>query len=74
MLALAPGTVNLDAAERGDTRPLAAVMAQLRSNGVGSVSANGVLGDPAGAAAEDGRHLLDHLAADLISAVGAWWK
>jgi len=73
MLAVAPGAVRLDAAERGDTRPLAAVMGQLRHGGVASVSANGVLGDPTAASAEDGRRLLDRLAADLIGAVGTWW-
>ena len=73
MLAVAPGAVRLDAAEGGDTRPLTAVMGQLRSGGVASVSANGVLGDPTKATAEDGRRLLDRLAADLIGAVGAWF-
>ena len=72
LLALTPGAVRLDAAEPGDVRPLAAVMGELRRGGVASVSPNGVLGDPTGASAEEGRRLLDDLAADLIAAVEAW--
>jgi creatinine amidohydrolase len=72
LLALSPEDVRLAAAERGDTRPLAAVMGELRRGGVAAVSANGVLGDPAGANAEEGWRLLDRLAADLIAAVDAW--
>jgi creatinine amidohydrolase/Fe(II)-dependent formamide hydrolase-like protein len=40
-------------------------MGELRRGGVAAVSANGVLGDPAGANAEEGWRLLDRLAADL---------
>jgi creatinine amidohydrolase len=72
LLALAPGTVRLDAAEPGDPRPLAAVMDDLRRHGVAAVSSNGVLGDPTGATAEEGHHLLDELATDLIASVKAW--
>jgi creatinine amidohydrolase len=72
VLALAPERVRLDAAERGDVRPLAAVMGELRRGGVAAVSPNGVLGDPIGATAEEGRHLIDHLTADLIAAVATW--
>jgi creatinine amidohydrolase len=72
LLALAPETVRLDAAEPGDVRPLAAVIGALRRNGVAAVSPNGVLGDPTGATAEEGERLLDVLAADLIATVDAW--
>jgi mycofactocin system creatininase family protein len=61
MLALAPGDVHLDAAERGDVRPLAEIMPLLRERGVRAVSANGVLGDPAGASAAEGERLLARL-------------
>jgi creatinine amidohydrolase len=70
MLALAPGDVRLAAAAAGETRPLAAVMPALRAGGVGAVSANGVLGDPAGASAAEGATLLDLLTADLSGLVG----
>src|SRR5207245_6326236 len=66
MLALAPAAVRLEAAEPGEVRPLATVIGELRANGVAAVSPNGVLGDPTGASAEEGRRLLDLLAADLI--------
>ncbi len=72
LLALAPETVRLDAAEPGDARPLPAVMGELRRNGLAAVSPNGVLGDPTGATAAEGERLLDALAADLIAAVKAW--
>jgi creatinine amidohydrolase len=72
LLALSPGRVRLAVAERGDVRPLAAVMGALRQGGVAAVSPNGVLGDPAGATAEEGRLLLDALTADLIAAVASW--
>ncbi|HEV7536397.1 MAG TPA: mycofactocin biosynthesis peptidyl-dipeptidase MftE [Acidimicrobiia bacterium] len=72
LLALAPETVRLAAAEPGDVRPLAAVIGDLRRHGVAAVSPNGVLGDPTGATAEEGHHLLDELATDLIASVKAW--
>jgi mycofactocin precursor peptide peptidase len=65
MLALAPGDVRLDAAEPGETRPLAEIMPALLGKGVRAVSANGVLGDPAGASAEEGERLLGLLVASL---------
>jgi mycofactocin precursor peptide peptidase len=61
MLALAPGAVHLDAAERGDVRPLDQILPLLRERGVRAVSANGVLGDPAGASATEGERLLARL-------------
>jgi creatinine amidohydrolase len=67
MLALAPGDVRLDAAERGETRPLTEIMAGLRTGGVRKLSPNGVLGDPAGASAAEGETLLDLLVADLAA-------
>jgi creatinine amidohydrolase len=44
----------------------------LRAAGVRAVSESGILGDPTGATAQDGRALLDGLAADLIRRVAAW--
>ena len=69
MLALAPGDVRLAAAAAGETRPLAAIMPALRVGGVRAVSANGVLGDPAGASAAEGETLLDLLTADLAALI-----
>ena len=72
LLALDPDRVRLAHAAAGDTRPLAAVIGELRRHGVAAVSPNGVLGDPRGASAEDGRRLLDQLTADLVAAVDDW--
>jgi len=65
MLALAPGAVRLDAAERGDARPIEQILPLLREQGVRAVSANGVLGDPAGASAAEGERLLGRLVESL---------
>ena len=69
MLALDPDAVRLEAAARGDVRPLTEIMPLLREQGVRAVSANGVLGDPAGASAAEGEHLLERLEAGLSDAL-----
>lgn len=66
MLHLAPDEVRLDAATAGNTRPLAELMPDLVKSGVRSVAPNGVLGDPAGATADEGRNLLDALVTATI--------
>lgn len=65
LLHLAPELVRLDLAAAGDCRPLAEILPTLISGGVGAVSANGVLGDPAGASAEEGRAVLEAMVSDL---------
>ena len=72
LLALAPSVVRLEHAEAGATAPLSELMPALRASGVAAVAPNGVLGDPAGASAEDGRVLLDAMAIDLVAAVDDW--
>jgi mycofactocin precursor peptide peptidase len=72
LLALSADAVRLGSAVPGETAPLADLMGELRRNGVAAVSANGVLGDPAGASADEGERLLDQLAADLVGSVEAW--
>ena len=69
MLAIAPERVRIDEATPGDIRPIDELLTLLRSGGVRSVSANGILGDPTGASADEGRALLDAAAADLVDAV-----
>ena len=69
LLALDDARVRLDRAEAGATQPLPELLGALRSGGVRSVSPNGVLGDPTGATAEEGRTLLDAMTAELIAAV-----
>jgi creatinine amidohydrolase len=72
LLAVAPASVRMAAAEPGDLRPLSQLIGELRRGGVAAVSTNGVLGDPTGATAGEGTRLLDELAADLVAAVEAW--
>ena len=73
MLAIAPALVHMDAARAGDTRPIGELIGALRSGGVASVSATGVLGDPAGASAAEGESLLASLASSLVDAVDRRW-
>jgi len=72
MLALAPERVDLAHAAAGATAPLADLLPALVAGGVRSVSANGVLGDPGGASADEGRALLDGAAARLAAEVDGW--
>ena len=70
MLAIDPARVQLERAEPGDPRPPGELLPLLRAEGVRAVSANGVLGNPAGASAEEGRLLLDRAVEGLVAAVG----
>ena len=72
MLAIAPHLVRLDRAVAGCTAPLGDLLGDLRRRGVLALSDNGVLGDPAGASADEGRRLLDGFVTDLVSAVEGW--
>jgi creatinine amidohydrolase len=72
-LALAPERVREDRAAAGDTRPLTELLPLLRTGGVRAVSANGVLGDPAGATAAEGAALLGRLSTDLLDRTRLWW-
>jgi len=71
-LALEPTRVRMDRAVCGNTRPLAALMPQLRAQGVRAVSATGVLGDATTATVVDGTALLDELTTQLLRHVEAW--
>jgi mycofactocin precursor peptide peptidase len=73
MLAIDEGSVRTPLAERGCTEPLEAIMPRLRAEGVRPVSSNGVLGNPEGASAAEGRTLLDEMTRALSDAVVAWW-
>lgn len=70
-LALDPSRVGA-AREAGTTDPLATLLPVLRRDGLRAVSANGILGDPAGASAEEGERLLAEALDDLESTVAAW--
>jgi creatinine amidohydrolase len=74
LLAIDPTSVRLDLAEAGCTEPLSALAPRLRAEGVRPISSNGVLGDPTGATADEGRALLDAMTADLMATVTARWS
>ena len=66
VLHLFPSAVRIERAAPGNTRPLAELMPALMSDGVQSVSANGVLGDPAGASGTEGAGLLDAMVGSVL--------
>lgn len=72
LLAVRPDLVRLDRATAGETAPLGTIGGRLRAHGVRAVSPNGVLGDPAGASADEGRAILRQLVDDLEHAVAGW--
>lgn len=65
--------VRHDRAEAGNREPIASLMPRLRAEGVRAVSANGVLGDPAGAGPEKGRSLLRSANDELCRKLDEWW-
>jgi mycofactocin system creatininase family protein len=73
LLHLAPTSVREELAKAGATDDLATLMPRLRAGGVKAVSANGVLGDPAGANATEGHALLAQMVASVVSRIGTQW-
>ncbi|MHB9756788.1 mycofactocin biosynthesis peptidyl-dipeptidase MftE [Streptomyces sp. BYX5S] len=69
MLHLAPHDVRLAEAAPGDTRPLPELLPRLMAHGVRDVSPNGVLGDPAGASAREGRALVEAMVSTAVRLV-----
>jgi creatinine amidohydrolase len=69
LLHLAPRVVRRELAAAGDPRPLSELGDRLRREGVRPVSPNGVLGDPAGASAEEGQRLIRELAGECAAAL-----
>ncbi len=69
MLAIAPEAVRLDDAEAGDLRPWREIKDEVRAGGVRAVSPNGVLGDPAGASADEGERIVSGIVARLVDVV-----
>jgi mycofactocin system creatininase family protein len=68
MLYLKPHLVRLNRAAPGDSRPLPEILPLMVSGGVAAVSANGVLGDPTSATAEEGALILDIMVDNVIDA------
>jgi creatinine amidohydrolase len=71
MLHVEPEAVRPDRVA-GETAPIAELMPTLRAGGVRAVSPTGVLGDPAGASAEEGAGLLNGLVGRLVAAASGW--
>ncbi|MGY1691688.1 mycofactocin biosynthesis peptidyl-dipeptidase MftE [Geodermatophilus sp. SYSU D01105] len=71
VLHVEPEQVGADRAP-GETTPIGQLLPRLRAEGVRAVSPTGVLGDPAGASADEGAHLLADMAGRLAGAVQAW--
>jgi len=69
MLHLAPEKVRLDRAEAGNTGTLEELLPLMMAGGVKAVSANGVLGDPAGASADEGAAVLGSMVDDVVGFV-----
>jgi len=59
LLHLAPWLVRRQQARAGNTRPLKELLPTLRADGVRHVAPNGVLGDPTGASAAEGKVLFE---------------
>jgi len=72
MLHLAPEHVQLEAAVTGDTRPLSVLLPELMAHGVRAVSPSGVLGDPTGASAAEGRTTMDAMVSAAVRRITAW--
>jgi mycofactocin system creatininase family protein len=72
MLALAPEHVRRNEARAGNVAAIAELLPRLRAVGMRPVSPHGVLGDPAGASAGEGRELLRAAAEQLAAMVDAW--
>jgi len=71
MLAIGPESVDLAAAEAGNTTPIAELIPDLIADGVRPHAPNGIMGDPAGASAREGSDLLDRLVLSLVDHIEA---
>jgi mycofactocin system creatininase family protein len=71
MLALDPALVRPERTA-GNTAPLAGLLPAMRAGGVAAVSPNGMLGDPAGAPADEGERLLAAMSDALGAAITRW--
>ncbi|MCA1656634.1 MAG: mycofactocin biosynthesis peptidyl-dipeptidase MftE [Actinobacteria bacterium] len=72
MLHVEPRGVRTDRSVAGTTTPLPELLPRLRAEGVRAVSPTGVLGDPAGASAEEGERQLSALVGRLVTAAVRW--
>jgi mycofactocin precursor peptide peptidase len=69
MLHIAPWSVRLQHIAVGNTQPLVKLLPTLIKSGVRAVSANGVLGDPRGATAAEGKLVLEAMTSDVTDRI-----
>jgi len=67
LLHLTPSAVRLEEAVSGCSTPLAEILPRLRAEGIRAVAPSGVLGDPAGSGADEGRELFRTLVQNLVA-------
>lgn len=72
MLHLDPDLVRIEHAVPGATEPLDELMDDMRRGGVAAVAPNGVLGDPTGSSAFEGRALFDDLVDRSEAQIRTW--
>lgn len=72
MLHIAPERVQLAAAVTGDTRPLSVLLPELTAHGIRAISPSGVLGDPTGASAGEGRTTMNAMVSAAVRRITAW--
>lgn len=72
MLAIDPSRVSMGRAAAGVTDPWAELADRILAGGVIAVTDNGVLGDPLGATAAEGEHLLVDLVDRSVATVARW--
>lgn len=73
MLHISPALVRLDRIETGTVGDRATMIEAMRREGVGSVSPNGILGDPTTASAAHGAEVLEMYARSLAAHLDALW-
>ncbi|AMM19036.1 mycofactocin system creatininase [Frondihabitans sp. PAMC 28766] len=71
MLHLRPNDVRLDLAVPGDSTPMRELLPRLMRGGVRAVSPNGILGDPTGASAAEGRAFLATMVDGVVGRISA---
>jgi creatinine amidohydrolase len=69
MLHLDPDRVRMDRAVPGQTAPIAELMPRISTDGIRAVSPTGVLGDPTGADAEEGRRVFAEMGGRLLATI-----
>lgn len=69
MLHIAPNHIELSRAEKGNNAAIEDLMATIFVNGVRGVSQTGVLGDPTGANASEGKILLEEIVSNVFNRI-----